>query len=131
MTKRTCGECQACCTYLPVSEVGSVALTPCPHQCEAGCSIYDERPDVCKGYACAWLYGAGAEQDRPDLSGILIDNMLRINGALQAKPLSKEAWDDVKAKRAVHRMSRQTKLPVLVAGFPETHIVEVVGRGVQ
>lgn len=131
MTERTCGDCQACCTYLPVSEVGSEALKDCPHQCASGCSIYEDRPEVCKGYSCAWRYGLGAEQDRPDKTGMLIDNLLRINGALQAKPMHEGAWEDVKAKRAVHRMSRQSRLPVLVAGYPETHIVEVVGRGVQ
>lgn len=126
---RTCGDCQACCTYLPVSEVDSKALEPCQHQSDAGCAIYETRPEPCQGYSCMWLYGYGADADRPDRSGVLVDNLLPIAGAVQCKPLRAGAADTPEGNRAIRRIARARNQPALVAGFPETHMVRVVGRG--
>lgn len=74
---RQCGECTACCTRLPIPP-GIVSLeakpagAPCPHLCQAGCSIYALRPDICSRFQCAWLAdGAWPGEWRPDRSGLL------------------------------------------------------------
>jgi hypothetical protein len=140
---RQCGECMVCCTYLKVPGVPKAGLCHCPHSSfdeptkdgilfytGKGCASYDSRPEACSGYRCAWLRGLGNEEDRPDRCGILIDQVKPIHNCLQAKPLWEGAQDDPKAIAAVERMSRQANVPVLVAGFPETHMIRVVGRGV-
>ena len=44
------------------------------HQRSGGCGIYEDRPRICRGFACNWSMGdpaipAGA---RPDASGLLV-----------------------------------------------------------
>lgn len=134
---RQCGECTVCCTYLRISVLGKPGLQPCSHLCSPavdgytgqGCGIYETRPEVCSGYRCKWLDGHGEETDRPDRSGMLIDNVLRIKNAIQAKPIRKGAQDTIEGTAATERISRDTGTPALVCGFPETHMIRVVGRG--
>jgi hypothetical protein len=66
-TGRTCGTCSMCCKVLSIdAEPGFIkpADTWCQH-CRpgrGGCSIYADRPSVCRGFACEWLIS-----DIPDL----------------------------------------------------------------
>jgi len=51
----------------------------CPHSCPGkGCQVYPVRRQTidraCEEYCCAWIYGAGEDGDRPDLSGVLVDH---------------------------------------------------------
>jgi len=70
-----CGECQACCMAVGVHELEKPMWTPCKHQCETGCGIYDSRPDSCRGYYCMYQAGMlnGGEEMRPDKLGIIFD----------------------------------------------------------
>lgn len=68
---RSCGLCTVCCW---VGEVPGLkeAYSNCKHQTEAGCAIHDQpRHKVCESFQCAWLRGIGAEDDRPDLCGVM------------------------------------------------------------
>jgi hypothetical protein len=56
---------------MAVTDLGKPSRTPCPHQCEAGCGIYQKRPEQCQGFACAWLKGKFYEGDRPDRIGVM------------------------------------------------------------
>lgn len=94
------------------------------------CGIYDDRPPACRSYSCMWLDGHGAGDDRPDKSGMLCDNVKKIDGCFQAKPIWGGAQDSEAGRLAVERISRSSGLPALVAGFPETHMVRCVGRGI-
>lgn len=54
---RDCGKCSLCCKLLYVSELQKPANRWCGH-CKpgkGGCSIYNERPSICRTYACGWL----------------------------------------------------------------------------
>jgi hypothetical protein len=42
---------------------------------EKCCEIHDDRPRECRSFRCSWLRGYGAEQDRPDLSKVVIDTV--------------------------------------------------------
>lgn len=72
-TARQCGPCSACCHNLAVAELAKPSETWCAHCTKPGCGIYAERPETCRGYACAWLLGFGDEVHRPDRSGIIVD----------------------------------------------------------
>ena len=43
---------------------------PCEHLTEGGCGIYEDRPESCRSFQCAWLRGAGdGLYTRPDFTG--------------------------------------------------------------
>lgn len=70
---RQCGPCSLCCTLLPVIELQKNAGVTCSHVREGGgCDIHAIRPPVCRSFECAWLLGAGVEEDRPDLTGLFV-----------------------------------------------------------
>ena len=51
----------------------TTAHVPCKHQGSGGCAIYDTRPGPCAQYSCMWLLGWGADEDRPDRLGLLLE----------------------------------------------------------
>ena len=56
---KECGECSLCCKLpkIDTPEFSKPATTWCSH-CRPGregCSIYDDRPPICRGFACLWL----------------------------------------------------------------------------
>jgi hypothetical protein len=54
---RQCGACSMCCLLLHVPEAQKPRAGWCPH-CrpgKGGCNIYDQRPNICRVYACMWL----------------------------------------------------------------------------
>jgi hypothetical protein len=70
---RSCGDCNVCCIYPEIPEIGKAQGHPCAALAAHRCSIYATRPKTCASYSCEWLKGHGAKQDRPDVSGILVD----------------------------------------------------------
>lgn len=71
MTARYCGRCHACCVHLDVPD--RAAHEPCRHLDQWGrCGIYDSRPEVCRGFSCAWLAGLIPIDYRPDQVGLII-----------------------------------------------------------
>ncbi len=66
-----CGECNICCTILKVKGVTKAKET-CGNLCESGCSIYENRPDACSHFKCAYLTSNWKEEFRPDKSGIMV-----------------------------------------------------------
>lgn len=70
---RACDECNACCTWLTCS-VNNVEF-PSGESCyylNEQCSIYKNRPDVCRNFECAWYQNFFPEWMRPDQCGVLI-----------------------------------------------------------
>ena len=71
---RECGDCHACCIDLRIDQ------KPPGTRCEylatpGGCSIYPQRPKLCRDYDCLWrLMGAGLLDDdqRPDRIGCVL-----------------------------------------------------------
>jgi hypothetical protein len=53
---RKCGSCSLCCKVLDIIEMAKPAGSWCKH-CKPGhgCTIYDNRPLVCRVFACQWL----------------------------------------------------------------------------
>jgi hypothetical protein len=75
VSDRDCGECTACCVTLRIeeSQLRKAADVPCPHLKGQGCSIYADRPQVCRSWYCGWRYLAQlGDEWRPDRSKVLI-----------------------------------------------------------
>lgn len=72
--ERECGTCSLCCKLLPVVTLRKGANTRCEHQRRTGCKIYDQRPNECRLWLCAWL-GGGEALDRPDRGGYVVDTV--------------------------------------------------------
>jgi hypothetical protein len=70
---RECGSCTSCCTLLEVTEVGTAVNEWCKH-CEAGkgCTIYDQRPQMCRSFSCAWLQGHLDDNWYPEKAGMVV-----------------------------------------------------------
>jgi len=72
--ERECGSCSLCCTVLRVDELDKAAGRDCPHQRgEHGCGIYAKRPQICRGYECLWRQGGLEDDERPDVTGGIVD----------------------------------------------------------
>lgn len=69
---RACGGCTLCCTALAVPELNKPNGVPCVHLTPEGCGIYEDRPESCRVFQCAWLQGAGPRDTRPDRTGGVI-----------------------------------------------------------
>lgn len=76
-----CGECTLCCTLLNVPELNKSALEDCEYCIVGeGCGIWKDRPDLCRGYDCAWKQSDGAPlQLRPDNCHMIFE---RVSGRL-------------------------------------------------
>lgn len=126
-TNRVCGDCQACCTLMPVEEIGKPGLTRCKHQKSAlGCKIYPNRPHSCRIWSCAWLTDRETvDLPRPDRSRYVVDcwpdtiymTSVELGGrmpqaALQVwcDPRYPEAWDNPKLKAYLDKRG----MPVII-----------------
>ncbi|MDV0596285.1 MULTISPECIES: YkgJ family cysteine cluster protein [Enterobacter] len=73
---RQCNECNVCCINLRIENpaLTKKADVRCPYLSnQTGCSIYDQRPDVCRTWYCGWRVMPFLRDDmRPDRSKILI-----------------------------------------------------------
>jgi len=78
---RVCGTCVECCTGCLSTQVYEYQVSknsPCHFLdlCEKNCSIYENRPQVCKDYKCLWLEQKVLLPNwmKPEYSKVLISN---------------------------------------------------------
>lgn len=72
---RECGECNLCCKGHLQAEIFDYKMgngKPCIYLKQEKCSVYKDRPEVCKKYQCAWSQYLFPEWMRPDKTGALI-----------------------------------------------------------
>ena len=88
---RSCNKCQECCNgSLVIQELDVYLNNPCKFICSDGCSIYNERPKVCKTFNCLWLSDESIpEKMYPQKSGILMYTQI-INNCLLY--ITQEFW---------------------------------------
>jgi hypothetical protein len=70
-----CGDCTACCSGNLKGEANGYQFgdgIPCYFLTKQKCSIYEQRPTVCKNYQCAWSQGLFTKELKPNKSGILV-----------------------------------------------------------
>ena len=77
MSNRKCGGCTVCCTHTEVEPFNKPNGQPCHfiNGDNTGCAIYNQRPECCQQFRCAWLGGYFDEDDRPDKSGVMFEEM--------------------------------------------------------
>lgn len=68
---RRCGDCNACCTTMPVLELDKPGHTRCQHVSSRGCRIYADRPTSCRTWFCLWALGHVPRDWRPDKLGLV------------------------------------------------------------
>lgn len=110
---KDCGSCTACCSTVPVKEIGLDAFVRCPNlrslpEMTIGCSIYQTRPRSCRTWSCSWLISDLPEKYKPSRVGIVLDptpDMVRVNGKdvaaaqIWVVPGHEEDWRTVEAVR--------------------------------
>jgi hypothetical protein len=82
---RACGSCSLCCKVLPISEpeIAKPANVWCQH-CKPGrgCSIYADRPLICRAFTCQWLVdGSFGDHWKPARSKMVL-RMIPNRGSL-------------------------------------------------
>lgn len=113
--ERSCGSCSLCCSVLRVDELSKLAGRDCIHQREgAGCGIHDRRPGICRAYHCLWLQGGLEDDERPDLTGGVVDLEARgMNVGMiihEAKPGAFDASPRLQAIAERHRASMPVRI---------------------
>ena len=73
---KDCGECSLCCKLLDVPGLAGPGQW-CPH-CKpgtpgGGCTIHDQRPEVCLGFDCFWRAESWPDWLRPDRSKVIFE----------------------------------------------------------
>lgn len=71
---QSCDKCTYCCKMLRIKETKSNPNSVCRFCNDSGCSIYDERPESCKTFLCAWKQMENVSLDlRPDKCFMLFE----------------------------------------------------------
>ncbi|WP_145079039.1 hypothetical protein [Poriferisphaera corsica] len=109
-TSRDCGTCNACCTALSISSIGKEAGVHCHNLCTAGCVVYDERPEPCKGFTCLWLADNNNLFDqfdhRPDRLGVMFYPSQQSSNTITAHELRPDALQNEQAKIITNFLSQ-------------------------
>jgi len=119
---KTCGECNLCCTELPIEtpELRKKAQTPCSHLTAHGCGIYAPRFPICRQFLCGWMLFPELDADwRPDRSGVLILQVAQVSVPKIYQP----------AGHGVQLLITGGEAAVTRPGFAE-YVLEQVSRGV-
>jgi len=129
---RSCGGCRVCCKLPDIPELNKPRDTWCRHAVKRkgvpGCSVYADRPDVCREFECAWLSGLGDDADRPDRLGVLWQPLELPDGrpgigVVEARP---GALNEPRAKMWLERFERAKPGQVVVRKF-ENPVFQLTG----
>ena len=70
---RQCGSCNLCCDVLEVTAVAKPVNELCKHWAVGeGCTIYDNRPEMCRSFRCAWLQGHLGDEWYPETARMVV-----------------------------------------------------------
>ena len=114
---RRCSDCSLCCKVLDIPEIPKPADQWCTH-CKPGhgCTIYESRPLVCRGFACQWLVdGSFGDEWRPTKSKMVM-RMVPYRGRLllyvTVDPAYPGAWR--RSPYYQHLKDRSTRITVQI-----------------
>jgi hypothetical protein len=136
-TGRECGTCSLCCKLLNVPEVGKKNHEWCPH-CrpgKGGCSIYETRPDICRGYGCVWLVNLNFNDDWfPQKCGIVGDVYGYGDNVPQVRffvdPETPDCWREEPYYSKIKSIALQGLRGEIVAGAMVSTIVRIKGNSI-
>ena len=105
---------------LSVAEFLKDAGVRCRFQSEPfGCAIHCSRPTVCRAFKCGWLRGAGPEEMRPDLCGLVVVGTQTYNDEQGTFCYARQgAVDSLAVRLYLERLAEQTGRPVWVVVPP-------------
>jgi hypothetical protein len=104
-----------CCRVLAVP-----GITEQGHACRygqpgIGCVIYQERPQICRDFVCAWLAGGLPEEMRPDkVRAVVLTEMLKEHGVAL---VVYESWPGAASPNVVEHC-KLVDVPVVVVPGP-------------
>ena len=97
---RLCASCRLCCIHLEIEskpgqstrfdtgeDLAKEAHEPCRYLTAYGCSIYEQRPLICRQFACDWLIGS---RDFPESKSPLLSGIIGVRGS--QLHLDREKW---------------------------------------
>ena len=118
---RECGECTECCTMLEILALNKPKKTPCKFlnkNC-GGCGDYDNRPQDCRGFQCAWSENILPIDHRPDKTGIMVYHVDSHMGRTMFVTETREgAFDESFAqKEMIISLSELRKTPLILAQY--------------
>jgi hypothetical protein len=134
----SCGGCTACCSSVPVKEIGLRQYQRCPHLREVfdakgpGCGIYANRPYSCSSWACLWLKSDWPAELRPDRLGIVVDeivDIVKINGEelpaaqIWVLPGHDDDWRSEAASNIIAALVEEQGTAVVWRMAPGTHAI--------
>lgn len=130
---RSCGECSACCKVYAIKELKKQANQWCKHCPGSGCSIYQNRPGVCRDFECLWLLSPDLSDSlRPDRSKVVLTvNQEQTAFMAHVDPDHPEAFQQGEMADLLRYMGNQ--LPVLVVIGEKRKLVaspELVQEGI-
>jgi hypothetical protein len=94
--ERSCGSCSMCCKFFIIPEVDKAKDEWCRH-CrpgKGGCTIYEQRPQVCKDFICMWKYTTemGDEWYPARCKMVLVDQLDKGRILVKVDPTFPSAW---------------------------------------
>lgn len=75
MNFRPCGDCTICCSGALVGEANGHQFgqgKKCHYLVQEKCTIYNDRPETCRKYFCAWSQGIFPEWMKPNQCGVMV-----------------------------------------------------------
>lgn len=116
ISRRSCGSCNMCCEVFRIEDLDKAQGVRCEHLrtgCN-GCTIYEQRPDQCRAFACLWVQGVGPASMRPDRSGVVLTSPVDSVPMVHAHASS---FEKVQTKtRRVLDMFTERAVVILIAG---------------
>ena len=101
---RECGDCSMCCQGFLRADIHGIPMSPgipchfvSDNPC-GGCTIYDDRPEVCSGYQCVWkLSHSMPEWMKPNKADVLITNdSMEVDGIDYPFITVKEGYNNIR-----------------------------------
>ena len=116
-----CGECTVCCTLSYVKELNKKPGETCKHCIEkTGCGIYEQRPQECKEFECAYLEsGVTNISLRPDNCNVMFfkkSDRIFVGAVVPNKSVS-----DI-ARGQIESFKQQGYSVVMIKLFAKPHI---------
>lgn len=87
---RPCGDCTVCCEGHLIGKAHSNYFgqgRKCVFLVKKECTVYQDRPDTCRKYQCAWSQRLVPDWMRPDQSGVMISVQVNSQGQQYLKAI--------------------------------------------
>jgi len=121
---RECGECTECCTMLEIPALKKPKKTRCSllkDDCR-GCGDYENRPQDCRGFQCAWSENMLPTDHRPDKTGIMVYHVDSYMGRTMFVTETREGAfkNSSVQKEMIVSLAELRKTPVILAEYDGT-----------